>query len=221
MAKDTKSWQTRQQLQKAERKRQVIRTALAVFMEQGIEATTMNDVADRAAIGIASVYRYFKTKQELVIDAANLFWKEEIQTIYDQHDQEAAASGNGLARVVRLLDIYLELFDTGQAYFRFLEQFDQFVIRERIEPAMLAEYDQTLGELRGMFERAIVAGMRDGSIRADIEVPRFSSTIAVAMLAFAQKLVSRGTITPSDYLVDARRELELFIDMVKAYLAAR
>lgn len=218
--KSTQTWQERQQAQKAERRRQVVRAALGIFMRQGIEASTMNEVAAAAGIGIASAYRYFATKQELVIEAGKLFWQEEIQAIYEAHERASASRSDGLSRVEDLLGIYLELFDAGQDSYRFLEQFDQYVIREGIAPERLAEYDRSLGGVRGLFEQALVRGMRDGSIRADIPVERFASTVAVAALAFAQKLVSRGRIVPSDAAVDARRELELFIDMVGRYLKA-
>ncbi len=215
------SWQSRQKSQKAERKQQVTREALRVFLADGIEPSTMNDVARQSGIGVASVYRYFTTKQELVIESAKLFWQENILQIYTRHERQTDSLKSGLDRVSNLLGIYLELFDHAQDFFRFLEQFDLFVQREKIEPAMLASYDESLLDIRHLFEQALASGIRDGSIRPDIELAVFCSTVPQAILAFAQKLVSRGQITPSDQQQDARRELELLIDMIRAYLIHR
>ncbi len=40
-------------------------TAMRMFVEQGYEATTLEDVAQRAGVGISTLYRYFPTKEQL------------------------------------------------------------------------------------------------------------------------------------------------------------
>ena len=52
----------------------VTQTALACFVENGIEKTTIRDIAHRAGLTERSVYRYFAGKDELVIAAAYLYW---------------------------------------------------------------------------------------------------------------------------------------------------
>lgn len=50
----------------ATRTRQLLAgTAMAMFMEQGYEETTLEDVAHRAGVGISTLYRYFPTKEQL------------------------------------------------------------------------------------------------------------------------------------------------------------
>lgn len=52
----------------------VTQTALACFVENGINKTTIRDIAHRAGLTERSVYRYFATKDELVVAAAFLYW---------------------------------------------------------------------------------------------------------------------------------------------------
>ena len=52
----------------------VTQTALACFVENGIEKTTIRDIAQHAGLTERSVYRYFAGKDELVIAAAFLYW---------------------------------------------------------------------------------------------------------------------------------------------------
>ena len=52
----------------------VTQTALACFVENGIDKTTIRDIAHRAGLTERSVYRYFATKDELVVAAAFLYW---------------------------------------------------------------------------------------------------------------------------------------------------
>ena len=50
----------------AARTRQLLATtAMQMFLEQGYESTTLEDVAQRAGVGISTLYRYFPTKEQL------------------------------------------------------------------------------------------------------------------------------------------------------------
>ncbi len=46
----------------------ILATALTLFLEQGYESTRMEQVAERADIGTSTLYRYFPTKDQLVIE---------------------------------------------------------------------------------------------------------------------------------------------------------
>ncbi len=43
----------------------IVEAAMSLFFEHGYEATTMEDVADSAGIGVSTLYRYFPTKDQL------------------------------------------------------------------------------------------------------------------------------------------------------------
>ena len=46
----------------------ILDTALPLFLEQGYEATTMEEIAERAGIGTSTLYRYFPSKDLLVLE---------------------------------------------------------------------------------------------------------------------------------------------------------
>lgn len=46
----------------------ILDTALPLFLEQGYEATRMEEIAERADIGTSTLYRYFPTKDALVLE---------------------------------------------------------------------------------------------------------------------------------------------------------
>ena len=41
----------------------ILDVAFELFATRGIEPVTMNDIAQKAKIGVASLYRYFETKE--------------------------------------------------------------------------------------------------------------------------------------------------------------
>lgn len=56
---------TRRAAQAARRREQLLDTALDLFAEQGIENTTIKDIAARAGVAQGLVYHYFRSKDEL------------------------------------------------------------------------------------------------------------------------------------------------------------
>ena len=56
---------TRREQQAQERRNQLIDTALALFAEKGLDATTVKDVAEAAGVAQGLIYHYFRSKEEL------------------------------------------------------------------------------------------------------------------------------------------------------------
>ncbi|GAA3709133.1 hypothetical protein GCM10022224_088320 [Nonomuraea antimicrobica] len=49
-------------------RRQIVDVALDLFIEQGYDATTMEQIAERAEVGSTTLYRYFPSKDLLILD---------------------------------------------------------------------------------------------------------------------------------------------------------
>jgi AcrR family transcriptional regulator len=56
---------SRREAQAQERRAQLLETALALFAEKGLDATTMRDLAEAAGVAQGLVYHYFRSKEEL------------------------------------------------------------------------------------------------------------------------------------------------------------
>lgn len=50
----------------------ILATALPLFLDRGYEATTMEEIAEAAQIGTSTLYRYFPTKDALVLEPLSL-----------------------------------------------------------------------------------------------------------------------------------------------------
>ena len=64
-----------------DRKREILDTAMALFVERGYESTSLRDIAKHMAITPGLVYHYFDSKQKL-FDAAMLQYVEECTADY-------------------------------------------------------------------------------------------------------------------------------------------
>jgi AcrR family transcriptional regulator len=87
-------------------KPQILEAARAVFLEQGVAATVV-DVAKRAKISSASIFKYFATKEELFFAAMSLpprqpVWIPELATAIGHGDPKA-----DLLLIARRIDAYI------------------------------------------------------------------------------------------------------------------
>ena len=99
----------------AERREQLLHTAVAVFAEHGFHATSMNDVAEAAGVTKPVLYQHFSSKRELFIELLADIGAELRETI-----AKATADASGPRHQIE---------DGFRAYFRYVdEQTDSFKV---------------------------------------------------------------------------------------------
>ena len=79
---------------------------MELFWEKCVEDASMEEVAKRAGAGPATVYRYFSTKVELVIETAELYWER----VARKYLQELEEANTGYAQLEKTLDIFYKIF---------------------------------------------------------------------------------------------------------------
>lgn len=204
--------------QKEKRKEEVIEAAVKVFKKKGIEKSKMTDIAAKAEVGVASVYRYFKTKPELVIAAGTEFWREEIDSLYHNLNSLDFNELNGLEKVNRILNVFLILFQGQSDFIRFIEEFDNYIVKEQIPPDKLQAYEKGIIDLKPVMFEALKQGKEDGSVRKSIDDNEFYVTITHSLMTLCQKLTLRGTILRSDKEIGSEVQIRLLIEMALAYI---
>jgi len=203
---------------KQQRKADIVSAALTVFSEHGLETTTMVDVAKQAQVGVASVYRYFTTKFDLALEAANLLWLEKIDPMFYAVIDESYTQQNGLEKIRRLLNVSSQLTTQLPNALSFLEYFDNFIVNQHIESSRLLSYNESLSSAKDLFVDAVNQGKQDGSIRADLDEVAFYYTISHTLMSLAQKLILRGNIVDSDAEVGKLDQVTIVIDMAISYI---
>jgi AcrR family transcriptional regulator len=61
---------------KEEKKRQIINSAMSVFAKNGLYNSKMVDIAEAAGIGKGTIYEYFKSKEDIFLEAFEYFMKD-------------------------------------------------------------------------------------------------------------------------------------------------
>lgn len=206
------------ELLKEGRKEEVVLAAIEVFKQKGIDNTKMTDVAKEAQIGIASVYRYFKTKLDLTIAVAMMVWQQEINALYLRYEEASQKAETGWLGVKHILSVFIELYDEHPDFLKFVHEFDVYLVREQADKEKLECYEKCIVDLKSMLIQALNRGISDGSIRADLDTESYYYTATHALMSLAQKLLLRGHILISDANISDHQQLEMLIDMSLHYL---
>lgn len=200
------------------RKMHMIGCALDLFRSQGIEATSLNEVAHVSSLSIASVFRYIENKHLLVIASATLLWeklyidvKQSLPPNFNDH--------NGLEQVAILLSVFKSFYINDASIFRFIEEFDTYVITHNIQRNMLVDYEAKVLAFKPLFMQSLDLGKHDGSINGALDSLLLYYTITHQLFALIAKLVTRGQILDSDMLVAKEAQLECVIQMILVYLS--
>jgi len=206
-----------------ERIKYIIECSFGLFSEKGIENISMNEIAAQAEIGVASLYRYFQTKEELAIEVAVYAWELEEKTFYRQFELEDFKRLTGFEQLRTLLEVFQEAVITQQNFFRFVYYFDSFIAKEKITTERLKSYENIVNKTNSLVINAFLKGKNDSSINFDKSKNFIISessdlemcfTIMHSIFCVAQKLALSGEILKMDRAVDGRRQIEILINML-------
>ena len=145
----------RRERKKLETRDRIVQCAVSLFVSQGYESTTIEEIGDRADVSRATVFNYFARKEDLV-----LAWFERRRAELAERIAEGAEHAPGTPRLRHGLRTIARLFEDDPAVSR----------------AMVRAWLRAGGPLLGpipedsaIVVHAIRESQRAGDIRADID----------------------------------------------------
>jgi len=161
----------RRQEEKERRRAEILDAAEAVCAVVGWDAMTMDQVARKARLSRALLYVYFKDKTDLLFGLC----ERALGTLTQRFTEAVSRHKRGLEQLTAI----------GRAYIAFSQEFPVYfevVARcELLSPEPQVESNEGAAMLKGDESRKLMvavieAGIRDGSIRADVGDPKLVST---------------------------------------------
>lgn len=137
--------------------------ALRLFVDKGVDATTIRDIAQAAHVAEGALYRHYSGKDELV-------WRmfaQHYAAFAERLTALAAAETGTRAKIAAMIRGFCTLFDADPVLFRFL----LFV-----QHGQLAKVTADLPSPIEAVHRVILAGMKNG------EIPAGDSNLATAQV---------------------------------------
>lgn len=154
------------------RQPEMIDAAAKVFAERGFHGASTQDIADVLGIRQASLYYYFRSKEE----ALRIVCERGASEFLNRAQQVCAGAGTSREKLVALIRGHLEPMASAPDYMRvFLRE------RQHLPPADRRAVSRTAREIEKCFESVIADGIRHGSF-SPAHDPRLATLGILGML---------------------------------------
>ena len=143
----------RQEKEREIRKDQILESALKVFKINGIEGTTMDEIAKHADFGKATLYYYFSSKEEIFVELLDRGWK----TIWESIEPVIHGHTKPKDTLINSLNVIGGLVRNDQVLFEFLFTAPQTMPNALNEgkPAWKSYQTKMYGVFQGLLEEGI------------------------------------------------------------------
>ena len=150
--------------QKNARIERILLAAFSLFSHNGFDAIAMTDIAKEAEIGVASLYRYFATKDEIAIRTAIWAWESQKKMILPILNDTGYYNKSGLDQLTEIFELFCKLYQSVPDFFRYIYFFDAYIVCQKIDAERLIPYQEVIESVQKIIESAIQKGIEDGSI---------------------------------------------------------
>lgn len=197
--------------------KKVVDAAREEFIEQGIMNAKMKNIALRAGVGEASVYRYFSDKNELAKIVAFSYWNEMFLFFQEHMRLIYQNAQSSLEKIRGFLNIYKILYQDYPNFLIFTEDFDgymQYVIND----TKTAQFGSMISGIKEFFLSMIKEGIQNHEIKETLDLNYIYSYVSQVMAATTQKLVRRIGYLHEELDNYGERCIEDLIEMFILYI---
>lgn len=201
---------------KQNRTQDLLEAAEHVFTHKGIEKSTMQDIANQANLGVATVFRFFPRKDKLIVAVAT----KKLETVLETFQSIAALPLTSLEKMDVLFNNSISLLEMqDSSSVKMLENFESYAAHYTEPLEDMDTFNAVYREISKVFSTIIQEGIQDGSMRSDIPIQDTLTTIINAFNIFARKLslqknilVVEQDLVPEDQLAILK---QIFINYLK------
>lgn len=199
------------------RKKQLLEAGLALFSRHGIEAVSLQMVAETADVGVATLYKYYQNKLNLVVAISGSVWETVWKEVLQAVGLEALESLNAYQLVEFYCDTIIRLYRERPEVLRFSANYKSYICRERVSDEQLAVQLDVLKPIDMLFHRRYEAAKSDGSIRTDLPERELFTTLTLTMLGMAERY-AQGIVWADNCTGSYLKELSHVKEMLLAWV---
>jgi len=158
---------SRRERKKEETRQKIFKAAVHLFRERGFEATTVDDITERADVARGTFFNYFPRK-----DAVLAYFSE--QRLVDAEENAAAIFESKKPAREKLIEIYTH---AASAYEEDRE-LSRFVVNELMVRAFAPSEEDSLGQRwQGLILRVLEQGVASGEFRKRLDLTRAEAVL--------------------------------------------
>jgi AcrR family transcriptional regulator len=138
---------------RSQRREDILEAASKLFAERGFAGADTQELADRLGIAKGTIYRYFPSKEELFLAAAD----HSMEKLREAVDAGAAEHTEPFAQMRGALEAYLQFFETQPQVVELLIQ-ERAHFKDRATPTYFQHRERNMGRWRDLIASLIAAG---------------------------------------------------------------
>lgn len=208
------NWKEELDLQRERRRLLIIDAAEQVFLKKGLQHTMMTDIAAQANISRPTLYKYFKTIDELAFEVQI----RALGLIFETFSKNLESDEPAITRFKILIDNLIESFTVNTNHIQFSSLFDYYYQSQYPNPVLEKRYAEFLNQCSRVYETLLLAGQKDGSIRKDLDIHNTDMLIGNLMIGTMQRLALRGQILQKEQNIHLNAQLKELGDMIINYI---
>ncbi|MGL1889980.1 MAG: TetR/AcrR family transcriptional regulator [Spirochaetaceae bacterium] len=203
-------------MKKITTKERIIAEAEKQFIDFGIANTQMKDIAASVEINRRTLYRYFKTKDELAFEIEMIIMKQIQDYMFVDLEDISAKTG------FEMVEIYFDNvnFEDIKRQMKFTAEFDRYFQDDYPTPQLEESFVVTMEPSKDQLYQYIIKGTEDGSIRNDISGDDIYHFISQNFFAMFQRLILREKHLKNEYC-DQVDFQQLFKDIILSGIIKR
>ncbi len=156
----------RKEKERIMREQYIIEIAQNLFLDKGIEKTTMDDIAAKSGLSKTTLYKYFKSKDELEILVYQKIHEVKMRYLVQQMEPHE----NAYKKLETFGFAYYAFFKKNPSYLQFQLKHDYIGInkkniRKEIINNMIEFFNSDVEYLNSIF----IQGVKEGSLRNDLD----------------------------------------------------
>jgi TetR/AcrR family transcriptional regulator len=186
---------------------EILLAAEKVFAAKGFFPTTMSDIAREAEFGTGTLYKYFKSKEELYFTLID----EKVEEINRLVKAELSQKTSAVERIKKVLGLQFEFFERNRDFFRiYISE------RSRFEWTVKDELGKGLHEKMVAYINVLTEVMRQGIKEGEFR-PLNPLDLAHALVGVVNSFVFEWMISRESYPLISKWDtvLEIFLGGVQ------
>lgn len=176
-------------------RRRILDAASKLFDERGIDRVTMAEITSASGVQASTTYQYFSNKDEIVWGLLGEVMAEDTE----RAKQKIEGGATGLAKITALLEFMADELSRNQARVRFMAQFDAMYARHWPAERLLMLEAKINPQGFKHFNKLIREGIRDGSLRSDLDPELTLHAVMNAVIGAQRRLASLGNKVEQEY----------------------
>ncbi len=197
---------------------EIIKAAQELLLEKDFAEVKMKDICALAGVSRVTFYKYFSTLDDIAFEVQ----MKVLDEMGDFISKQTVASGSGLEKLESLLQIWLKFAFEYPNHIKYIGFFDHYYNDHYPNEELAERYREYVAERRTgqnvAMEVYLKEGIKDGSIRPDLDLDTIGFSIFESTISLLQRLVTRGEVLKKEHDIDYKEIMETVFKMILCYV---